>query len=53
VLNGRHNVVIEGEDVAGWSLDGYVIPRLASGLLSAKEYPTLDDAIDFACAAMN
>lgn len=24
--------VIAGEDVAGWSLDEYVIPRLASGL---------------------
>ena len=28
---------IEGEDVAGWTLDGYVIPRLASGLHWAKE----------------
>jgi hypothetical protein len=23
--------VVEGEDVAGWTLDDYVIPRLASG----------------------
>jgi hypothetical protein len=29
--------VIEGEDVAGWTLDGYVIPRLASGLITARE----------------
>lgn len=29
--------VIYGEDVAGWTLDGYVIPRLASGLLHAVE----------------
>ena len=28
---------IEGEDVAGWTLDGYVIPRLASGLIFATE----------------
>lgn len=30
-------VMIEGEDEAGWTLDDYVIPRLASGLWWAKE----------------
>lgn len=30
-------IVIEGEDNAGWTLDGYVIPRLASGLHAAIE----------------
>ena len=30
-------IVIEGHDVAGWTLDGYVIPRLASGLIFATE----------------
>jgi hypothetical protein len=29
--------VIEGRDDAGWTLDGYVIPRLASGLIWANE----------------
>jgi hypothetical protein len=29
--------VIEGEDRAGWTLDGYVIPRYASGLIWAEE----------------
>jgi len=29
--------VIEGEDNAGWTLDGYVIPRYASGLIWAEE----------------
>jgi hypothetical protein len=29
--------VIQGEDNAGWTLDDYVIPRLASGLHFAKE----------------
>ena len=29
--------IIEGEDVAGRTLDGYVIPRLASGLIFAEE----------------
>ena len=31
------NILIEGYDRAGWTLDGYVIPRLASGLIAAKE----------------
>lgn len=30
-------ILIEGVDVAGWTLDGYVIPRLASGLIFARE----------------
>ena len=30
-------IVIEGQDNAGWTLDDYVIPRLASGLIYAKE----------------
>jgi hypothetical protein len=35
--NAFDAIVIEGEDNAGWTLDGYVIPRLASGLYYAKE----------------
>lgn len=31
------DVVIYGLDNAGWTLDGYVIPRLASGLHFARE----------------
>jgi hypothetical protein len=30
-------VFIEGHDNAGWTLDDYVIPRLASGLIWAEE----------------
>jgi hypothetical protein len=30
-------IVIEGEDDHGWTLDGYVIPRLGSGLIVATE----------------
>lgn len=30
-------MVIIGVDVAGWTLDDYVIPRLASGLILAEE----------------
>lgn len=29
--------VIEGTDSHGWTLDGYVIPRYASGLIQCKE----------------
>ena len=29
--------VIRGEDEAGWTLDGYVLPRLASGLYTGEE----------------
>lgn len=29
--------VIAGEDSAGWTLDDYVLPRLASGLYFGKE----------------
>jgi hypothetical protein len=31
------NVIIQGEDSAGWTLEDYVIPRLASGMIRAKE----------------
>jgi hypothetical protein len=30
-------ILIEGYDRAGWTLDGYVLPRLASGLIVAVE----------------
>ena len=45
--------VIAGKDWRGWTLDGYVIPRLASGLLFAREHRSYADAVEAACAAMN
>ena len=44
-LPSRYNVVdvkdgktyIEGEDFHGWTLDGYVIPRLGSGWYHCEE----------------
>jgi len=30
-------IQVTGQDSHGWTLDGYVIPRLASGLIPAKE----------------
>jgi hypothetical protein len=33
---GNH-VWIEGEDVAGWTMEDYVIPRLASGGIYATQ----------------
>jgi hypothetical protein len=34
--DGR-DVFIHGVDSRGWTLDGYVIPRLASGMIRAEE----------------
>jgi hypothetical protein len=34
---GKPVYVIAGVDSAGWTLDEYVIPRLASGLIWAEE----------------
>ena len=43
--DGRRHVLVEGRDQAGWTLNGYVIPRLGSGLLFAQEidlsHPTM------------
>jgi hypothetical protein len=39
--------LIAGYDWRGWTLDEYVIPRLASGLIWAKEVRELDKVIDF------
>jgi hypothetical protein len=38
-LTGANDVIyiIAGVDHAGWTMDDYVIPRLASGLIWAKE----------------
>ena len=30
-------IMIKGADSSGWTLDGYVIPRLASGMIFARE----------------
>lgn len=37
--NGTEQLVfvIAGEDVAGWTLDGFVRPRYASGLIQTEE----------------
>lgn len=35
--SGDGPIFIFGSDVAGWTLDDYVLPRLASGLHFAKE----------------
>ncbi len=39
-------ILIHGEDVAGWTLDGYVIPRLESGMLYARERQGTDSVFD-------
>lgn len=30
-------IIIFGEDVAGWTMQDYVLPRLSSGLIAARE----------------
>lgn len=46
------DALISGEDRAGWTLDGYVIPRLASGLYFAREIDSNDPAVTAARRAM-
>ena len=36
-VDGDKCTVIAGLDNAGWTMDGYVIPRLGSGMLHADE----------------
>lgn len=36
-IPGTYCTIIEGEDNAGWTLDDYVLPRLASGLYFGEE----------------
>jgi hypothetical protein len=38
-------VLVKGTDVAGWTADGYVIPRLATGLLVAEVYSLSRQAV--------
>ena len=33
----RGNIYILGSDVAGWTMDDYILPRLGSGLIAARE----------------
>ena len=40
-------IIISGDDVAGWTLQGYVIPRLASGNIVAMEI-NFDEALRIA-----
>ena len=44
-LEGK-DIVISGEDDHGWTLDGYVIPRLASGLIVAREIESIPTATE-------
>jgi hypothetical protein len=51
--DGQVDVLIFGKDEGGWTLDGYVLPRLASGLIYGHEYKTKDEALDALASAMN
>jgi ribosomal protein L37AE/L43A len=36
-------IQITGRDDKGWTMDGYVIPRLSSGLIPAREFTSMED----------
>lgn len=40
VFNSDDGIVIAGDDDHGWTLDDYVLPRLASGLIWGQEITT-------------
>lgn len=41
VLSTHDTFYIAGRDNAGWTLDDYIIPRLASGLIWAEEITSI------------
>lgn len=43
---GKIVLLIRGHDVAGWTMEGYVLPRLASGLLWGEEVTPEGEATD-------
>jgi hypothetical protein len=43
---GWKSVMIAGEDNAGWGLDSYVLPRLASGNMHGKEIDLSHDIMN-------
>lgn len=45
-VNELDQVIVEGTDSCGWTLDDYVIPRLASGSMFAIEVVDLADHLD-------
>jgi hypothetical protein len=45
LLSTRTVTVIEGRDDAGWTLDAYVFPRLASGLYAGREIDLSHDVM--------
>jgi len=42
--NGNVVALLEGTDDVGWTLEGYVLPRLASGLYYGREFDSVDAA---------
>jgi hypothetical protein len=54
VTGDGHRLVIAGDDFAGWTLDDYVIPRLASGLHFAREVERVPATLPWSevCVAM-
>ena len=36
-------IQVTGRDSHGWTMEGYVIPRLSSGLIPAREFFSMED----------
>jgi hypothetical protein len=51
--DGHQRVGFEGEDVAGWTLEDYVIPRLASGGYTVEECRSLEHVRDRTTGVMD
>lgn len=46
---GPDGITVRGQDHYGWTLDGYVLPRLASGLYFGEETHPAGDCSDMGC----
>ena len=51
--DGRWRIGIQGEDVAGWTLDDYVLPRLDSGGYAIEKCRDLDHVRERTQGVMN
>jgi hypothetical protein len=51
--DGKVRIGIRGEDVAGWTLEDYVAPRLLSGVMTVHEVRTEEQVYSGTVGVMN
>lgn len=51
--DGKWRVGIQGQDVAGWTMEDYVVPRLASGMFQVEVCRDLEHVRDRTTGVMN